>query len=52
MMKGNLPSGAKSKQGGNAPNQLSGKAGAYRKAGMTGSATRQGMMKKPVKKGC
>jgi hypothetical protein len=51
-MKSNLPSGAKSKSGGNAPNQLSGKVGGVRKAGMTGSATRQGMVKKPMKKGC
>lgn len=52
MNKGNLPGGAKSKQGGNAPNQLSGKVKGYSKAGMTGSSTRQGMSKKPVKKGC
>lgn len=47
----NLPSGAKSAQG-QLAKSFKPNSGSVRKAGMTGSATRQGMVKKPVKKGC
>lgn len=50
-MKGNLPGGAKSAQG-QLSKSFKPNSGSVRKAGMTGSSTRQGMAKKPVKKGC
>lgn len=50
-MNKNLPSGAKS-AGGQLSRAFKPNAGNVRKANPTGSATRQGMTKKPMKKGC
>ena len=51
MKKMNMPTGAKSASG-ELKQKFSASIGGVRKAAFTGTATRQGMTKKPMKKGC